>query len=100
MPNQDAISCRAIPHGAAGILYFLATHALITGDTTHLPAIDRGLAWLLDHADLIGHECVDWSYSSQRAEPMQWWCHGGPGVALTLARIFGTHGPNLFPATC
>jgi serine/threonine protein kinase len=96
MPSLAGQTHTGFAHGAAGILYFLATHALITADTTHLPTIDRGLAWLLDHADLIGHECVDWRYSSQRAEPMQWWCHGGPGIALTLARIFELTGQTSF----
>jgi len=27
---------------------------------------------------------------------MQWWCHGGPGIALTLARIFELTGQTCF----
>lgn len=88
MPALAGQAHTGFAHGAAGILYFLATYTLLTGDSTLLPTIDRGLGWLLAHATTTPENGLDWHYSSQRAAPMQWWCHGGPGIALTLARIF------------
>lgn len=84
-------------HGVAGMVYFLAEYdRRFSGGGAHA-AWRRGAAWLLEAAiPTRGGEVLEWQYSDQNPVHWHWWCHGGPGIALTLLRLYEQSGEDHF----
>jgi serine/threonine protein kinase len=74
-------------HGVAGIVDFLCEFGTRLQDRRALAAADRGGRWLIDVAE-PGAAGLEWSYSDTNPERWKWWCHGSPGIALALLRLF------------
>lgn len=87
-------------HGVAGIAYALANYARLKSTATladrAAAAAERGARWLIDVS--ISTESVQsWTMWKGGQESWKWWCHGGPGIALTFLEMLrltgnGTYG--------
>src|SRR5207253_2574613 len=76
-------------HGAAGILYFLAEYAAVSGDKTVNARFETGVERLLARASRDSQSSAyEWPYSDTDPVKWKWWCHGSPGIALLFLRLF------------
>lgn len=76
-------------HGTAGIAFFLAEYA----HRFDRPDVQRSLAsataWLVARAHRVAHaDRLEWSYGTHTRDRWHWWCHGGPGIALTFLKLY------------
>lgn len=59
-------------------------HGVLSGRVR--PAIR---AWLLTHSvQSSERDALEWKYSDRNQECWRWWCHGSPGIALCLLRLY------------
>ena len=76
-------------HGSAGILYFLVEYGAATGNDRANRAVERGVEYLMRQAVADVESGADeWPYSDKNPSRWRWWCHGSPGIALTLLRLY------------
>jgi serine/threonine protein kinase len=73
-------------HGAAGIVYFLASLSTPNEQTGIRSAWTRGIDWLTRQA--AGSHSIEWAYSDSDASHWRWWCHGSPGISLAYLKAF------------
>ncbi|GAA3537168.1 hypothetical protein GCM10022235_00780 [Kribbella ginsengisoli] len=74
-------------HGVAGCGYALAQVAMATKDAEASAAAEAAGDWLLRTAARDGNS-IAWAYSVQEPNRWSWWCHGAPGIGLTLAALY------------
>jgi lantibiotic modifying enzyme len=91
-PGVDGLSGQSLTgfaHGVAGILYFLAEYAAGTGNSEAYGAVERAVDYLVRRAVVNAETQADeWPYSDVDSSHWRWWCHGSPGIALALLRLF------------
>jgi serine/threonine protein kinase len=77
-------------HGVAGEVYFLAEWASRFNDADAALAAQRGTDWLMTHAEASEEPkgALAWPTKVGEHEIWRWWCHGAPGIALTLLKMF------------
>ena len=73
-------------HGVAGIIYFLVEYTKRTGDNNSRIAYEKAAHWLINQA-IKEKELLEWPYSTTNPNRWQWWCHGGPGIAITYLKL-------------
>jgi serine/threonine protein kinase len=83
-------------HGVAGIIYFLAEYAHRTGDEDAERAWRRGAEWLLKQSITSQSGLIEWPYSTTQTARWKWWCHGGPGIALTFFKLHAVAGERKY----
>ena len=88
-------------HGVAGEVYFLAACAARFNDEHMLLAARRGAEWLMRHAEVVPgpNGALAWPTKIGDREIWRWWCHGGPGIALTFLKMFETTGDHRYADT-
>jgi serine/threonine protein kinase len=102
-------------YGIAGIVYFLLEYSYRCQHTcsaqadsakqTTLPvqtivnaafqAAERGLTYLMKQAIRRPGHC-EWRNSDRSKQTGKWWCHGGPGIALTFLKAFEITGKDRY----
>jgi serine/threonine protein kinase len=100
-------------YGIAGIVYFLLEYshrsesadiirtgsaeqsfaAIQTSAARH--AAERGLAYLMKRA-IRRKNHYEWKNSDRSQQTGKWWCHGGPGIALTFLKAFEITGKDQY----
>ena len=97
-PGVDGMSGQILTgfaHGVAGIVYFLAEYARRFGGPA-TQAYQTGAAWLIKEAVATPpSEVLQWHYATTVREAWTWWCHGGPGIALTFLRLYQHSGSSV-----
>jgi serine/threonine protein kinase len=91
----EGVRYTGFAHGVAGIAYFLSTYGAIAGDRATLDAAARGADWLWERAvpAPAGGPALHWRMREEEGEERwHWWCHGGPGIALTFLKLYELHG--------
>ncbi len=76
-------------HGAAGALAFLSHPTVFVRSGQVRDAATRAAEWLMGHAragDRGLH--IWWPMNPNEPRAWSWWCHGGPGIALSLLSYF------------
>ena len=91
VPGMEGTRYTGFAHGTAGILHYLYAYAAATGDHSALQAADRGLDWLGQHCSGTGDK-RHWPVEPGDTAVWQWWCHGGPGIALSYLASYALHG--------
>jgi len=86
-------------HGVAGIVLFLAEFASSFEDQVAQSAWRKGVEWLLRCSVRDESGITNWPYSDTQPEHWKWWCHGAPGIALTLLRLYEITGEADFLST-
>lgn len=81
-------------HGAAGCLYLLAEAANRTGSGVYLSAATRAAEWLETVALPTPHGGLRWPTRAGGSDIWHWWCHGAPGIALGLLRLYAVTGSD------
>lgn len=79
-------------HGVSGIIYFLAEYAYRYNDAAAIRAVEKAVQWLTDQSYDDAQGKLRWNYSLNQKAPWNWWCHGGPGIALTYLRLYELSG--------
>lgn len=74
-------------HGVAGIIYFLVEYNKRTGDNRSKIAYEKATNWLIKQA-IEENGLLEWPYSTTNPNRWQWWCHGGPGIAITYLKLY------------
>jgi serine/threonine protein kinase len=75
-------------HGIAGIVYFLCDYDRKFSHASARRSWQRGYTWLVAKAQYLARtNSINWHYSDKIHDMWQWWCHGAPGIALTLLRL-------------
>lgn len=74
-------------HGVAGIIYSLVEYDQRFPNDRVKKAYISGVEWLSGVAN-ISNNVASWPVSSNNDNEWKWWCHGGPGIALTYLRLF------------
>ena len=74
-------------HGVAGMVFFLAEYDRRYNSKVARSSWQAGLTWLESRAIPV-NRAVEWEYSDTRSTRWRWWCHGGPGIALTFLRLY------------
>lgn len=74
-------------HGVAGIIYFLVEYHKRTGMSRCKMAYEKAASWLINQA-LKQNDLLEWPYSTTNSNRWQWWCHGGPGIAITYLKLY------------
>ena len=76
-------------HGTAGIVWFLAEYGRRFGDRKVARAIRRAKQWLIACAVSTDRgRRLEWPYGTDTRQRWHWWCHGGPGIALTFLKLY------------
>lgn len=89
-PGVDGMSGQTLTgfaHGVAGIVYFLAEYDRRCDSAAARRSWQSGVEWLERKAVPSG-STLHWEYSDAQPLRWQWWCHGGPGIALTFLRLY------------
>lgn len=80
-------------HGAAGIIYFLASYVERFPDAAVERSYRQATEWLMANAIRKNiDDPLQWSWGSQQPTIWNWWCHGAPGIALAFLRLFEVTG--------
>ncbi len=91
-PGIDGLSGQTLTgfaHGAAGMTFFLAEYACRFRDAGARRATRLGAAWLVNRAIPAGGGArLEWAYGTHTRRRWHWWCHGGPGIALTFLKLY------------
>ncbi len=91
-PGVDGMSGQTLTgfaHGTSGIVYFLTEYARRFDSDAAVAARDRGARWLMDRAISANDgDTLEWEYSDANPARWRWWCHGGPGIALTFLKLY------------
>lgn len=75
-------------HGTAGIAYFLAVHARLRADQASAASALLAGEWLIRQRKGRGRgDPAWWSQQAEGEGAWHWWCHGGPGIAITLLEL-------------
>lgn len=90
VPGMSGETLTGFAHGVAGIAYFLLHAGRRCGDARAVEAARRAVEWLLGKARVPEDrpDLLVWEYSDRNPAIWNWWCHGGPGIALTLLAAF------------
>ncbi|QEY51112.1 class III lanthionine synthetase LanKC N-terminal domain-containing protein [Legionella longbeachae] len=78
-------------HGVAGIAYFLMEFSLRENDSVAWASTLRAINWLQRqaiHQQIDDDSIIMWTYNTKTPVMWRWWCHGGPGIALTFLRLY------------
>ena len=75
-------------HGAAGLVYFLATLSFIRKDAQIIASWQRGMEWLDRMRRTRSDGRMEWPHSEHDPAVWQWWCHGAPGISLAYLRAY------------
>jgi lantibiotic modifying enzyme len=99
-PGVEGLSGQSLTgfaHGAAGILYFLAEYAEVSGDKSVKARVETGVERLLARASRDSQSSAyEWPYSDTDPVKWKWWCHGSPGIALLFLRLFERFGDRRY----
>lgn len=86
-------------HGTAGIAYFLSVHARLRGDAASAASALRAGEWLVyQQGGSTQNEPAWWPQQPGEDQAWHWWCHGGPGIALTLLALYEMTGETRWSA--
>lgn len=89
VPGMSGETLSGFAHGVAGMVFFLLEHGARFNDESSRASAARGLRWLQEQALAVdGAGAVEWRYSDRQGAVWHWWCHGGPGIALTFLRAY------------
>jgi tRNA A-37 threonylcarbamoyl transferase component Bud32 len=92
VPGMSGETLSGFAHGVAGMVFFLLEHGARFDDDSSRASAARGLGWLERHALALdggaGASAAGWRYSDRQEAVWHWWCHGAPGIALTLLRAW------------
>jgi lantibiotic modifying enzyme len=84
-------------HGVAGIVYFLAEYAHRFAASEAQAGALRAAEWLLSKAQPGSRfRSLQWPMRDGESEVWRWWCHGGPGIALSFLKLFEHFGDKRF----
>ncbi|MDB5988154.1 MAG: putative serine/threonine protein kinase [Nevskia sp.] len=84
-------------HGTAGIVLFLAEYQRRFKRREVDISLHAGTTWLISQAKRrSGDECLEWRYGTHTRQRWHWWCHGGPGIALTFLKLFEYSGDRRY----
>ena len=86
---MSGLAYTGFAHGVAGMVYFLVHYAEHSGRADVRQAATRGGQWLCQQARRApsGGRAVCWPYTAGSSDSWNWWCHGGPGIAITLLAL-------------
>jgi serine/threonine protein kinase len=80
-------------HGAAGITWFLAEYLDRFDCRDVVRPLRAAKHWLLARAVPTAQgERLEWPYGMTKRQRWHWWCHGGPGIALTFLKLYERSG--------
>lgn len=91
VPGMSGEILSGFAHGVAGIAYFLAEFSIRENDHVAWKSTLRALNWLQQqaiHQQIDANQILMWTYSTKTPVMWRWWCHGGPGIALTFLRLY------------
>ncbi|WP_412757015.1 lanthionine synthetase LanC family protein [Legionella bozemanae] len=91
VPGMSGEILSGFAHGVAGIAYFLTEFSARENDNAAWTSAVRAINWLQQQAihQQIGEDSLlMWTYSTKNPARWRWWCHGGPGIALTYLRLY------------
>lgn len=95
-PSLSGQKLTGFAHGAAGIIYFLAAFAQNEDCSGADRAWRRGMKWLQQYGVYDEGGTLEWPYSNSQTMKWAWWCHGGPGIALSMLWICELTGEHEF----
>lgn len=75
-------------HGVAGMGFALLEAGAATGDTDLTDGALRAIEWLERVSYHLPSGVRVWAYGDRHEHPWNWWCHGGPGIALFFLRAY------------
>jgi lantibiotic modifying enzyme len=79
-------------HGAAGIIYFLASYAARFEASDVDRAWKHASEWLQANAVDPEAAALEWRWSSHQETIWNYWCHGAPGIGLAFLRMYQISG--------
>jgi lantibiotic modifying enzyme len=99
--NNEPEKIAGFGYGIAGIVYFLLEYShrsesvnlMQTSTARH--AAEQGLAYLMKQV-IRRKTHYEWSNSDQSKQTGKWWCHGGPGIALTFLKAYEITGRDQY----
>ncbi|SIR51741.1 lanthionine synthetase LanC family protein [Fluoribacter gormanii] len=91
VPGMSGEILSGFAHGVSGMAYFLAEFSRRKNDNAAWTSTIRAINWLQQqaiHQKIDGDSILIWTYSIKNPARWRWWCHGGPGIALTFLRLY------------
>lgn len=97
--EMEGTAYTGFAHGTAGIVYFLALHARRNQSHESAMAARRGGEWLAAQRRPSDDTRFEWwPHQKDGEEAMHWWCHGGPGIAISMLALFELTGEEHWAA--
>jgi len=84
---NDGLKINGFGYGIAGVVYFLLEYGVRYDDMPSLRAAERGLNYLTKNA-IKRPGYWEWTQNNKSKDRGFWWCHGGPGIALSYIKAY------------